>query len=83
MLAHGKTDEQGVAAHGTTPLRALAVRDVRATGRCCVERLERPFLVASGAVPGQMHHPDDLLVAVQHRTCRVEGADADSGMATI
>ena len=66
MLAHWKADEQGLAAHETTPLRALAVRDIRAAGRLRMQLLERPLLAASGAVPGHMRHPGDLLGPVQH-----------------
>ena len=40
MLPHRKADEQGLAAHRTTPLRAVAVRDVRAAGRLRVQLLE-------------------------------------------
>jgi hypothetical protein len=65
MLAYWEADEQGVAAHGTTPLRAVAIRDVRATGGFGVQLLERAFLTASGAVPGQLGHPGDLLGAAQ------------------
>lgn len=66
MLAHRKADEQGFAACRTTPLRALAVRDIRAVGRLRVHLLERPLVAASSAVPGQLDHRGDLLGAVQH-----------------
>src|SRR5260370_14868175 len=69
MLAHRKADEQGFAACRTTPLRAVAVRDVRAAGRLRMHLLERPLVAASGAVPGQLDHPGDLLAAVQHGPC--------------
>jgi hypothetical protein len=62
MLAYRQADEQGVAAHRTTPLRALAVRDIRAAGRLCVHLLEQSLATASGAIPDQMRHPGDLLV---------------------
>src|SRR5271154_3722904 len=66
MVAHRKADEQGFAAQRTTPLRTVAVLDVRAAGRLRVQLLERPLLATSGAVPGQLAHPGDLLGAVQH-----------------
>jgi hypothetical protein len=66
MLAHRKADEQGFAAHGTTPLRALPVRDIGAAGRLRVQLLEGLLLAAPDAIPGQMRHPADLLGAVQH-----------------
>src|SRR6202035_6123623 len=69
MLAHRKANEQGFAACRTTPLRAVAVRDVRAAGRLRVELLERSLVAASGAVPGQLDHPGDLLGAVQYGLC--------------
>ena len=78
MLAYRNADEQGFAAHGTTPLRAVAVRDIRATGRLRMQLLERPLPAASGAVPGHMRHPGDLpgvVRAAEH----IEVA-ADSGM---
>lgn len=66
MLAHRKADEQGFAAQTTTPLRAVAVGDIRAAGRLRMQLLERPLLATFGAVPGQLAHPGDLLGAVQH-----------------
>ena len=77
ILAHRKADEPGVAAHGTTPLRALAVWHIRAASRLRVQLLERPILAASGAVPG---HRGDLLGAVQPECAAVEirvAADSD------
>ena len=72
MLAYREADEQSFAACGTTPLRAVAVRYVRAAGGLGVQLLERALLAASGAVPGQLGHPGDLLGAAQH------GPDSES-----
>src|SRR5690242_11809913 len=72
----GQTDEQGVAAHGTSPFPAVAVRYIRAARSLRMNLLEHPLLTASGAVPAQLRHPGDLLGAV----CRgLAGVDADSG----
>ena len=67
MLTYRKADKQGLAAHGTTPFRAVTVRDIRAADRLGMKRLERLLFAASGAVPGHMRHPGDLLGAA--RTC--------------
>ena len=77
MLAHRKADEQGLAAHGTTPFRAVAVRDIRAAARLRMQLLERPLSAASGAVPGHMRHPGDLLGAVLAADYIGVGADSD------
>jgi len=77
MLPYRKADEQGLATHQTTPLRAVAVRDVRAASRLRVQLLEQLLLAASGAVPG---HRGDLLGAVQPECAAVEirvAADSD------
>jgi hypothetical protein len=78
MLPHGKADEQGVAADRATPLRALAVRDVRAAGQVRVQLLEGALVAASGAIPDQMRHPGGLLVAMQHGLAGNDWVAADS-----
>jgi hypothetical protein len=71
-----ETDEQSVAAHSATPLRALAIRDIRAVG-LRMQLLEWPLVAASGAVPGHMRHPGDLLGAVLAADYIGVGADSD------
>src|ERR1700740_530177 len=69
MLAHRNADEKGFAARRATPFRATAVRDIRAAGRLRMHLLERPLVAASGAVPGQLDHPGDLLGALHYGLC--------------
>src|ERR1700733_13116848 len=74
MLAHRNADEQGFAARRTTPLRAVAVRNIRAAGGLRMHLLERPLVAASGAVPGQLGHPGDLLWGCNTVRCNADSA---------
>src|SRR5207248_11339114 len=58
---HGQPDDEGSAAAGTAPFRAVAVRRVGTARRLRVELLEQPLVAAFGAVPAQLRHPGDLL----------------------
>src|SRR5215831_9030405 len=65
-LAYGQARDQGITAYRAAPFRAVAVRHVRAFPGLRVKSLEQSLLVASGAVPAQVRHPGDLLVALHH-----------------
>ena len=63
---------------------AIAIWNIRAARGFRVKLLELGLLIATGAVPAQVRHPGDLLVAVHHRACRVfKRVDADSGTRSL
>jgi hypothetical protein len=78
LLAQRKTDDQSVAAYRASPFLAVAVRRIRAGGGLRVKLLEELIFAAVGAVPVQVRHPRDLLVAGHQGTCSVGFADGSN-----